>query len=127
MIQRVAIIATTVIVVICCAVVRIKKHEKREAELQRLEAIHQMDCETDSPQIEVADTLLTGADDQYKRNSLDAATMAGKQRPPEPTYNWRDIEPEDIPDDEEDWEEEEGYGDYKDWEDYYDDNEEDLL
>lgn len=127
LIQRVAIIATTVIVVICCLVVRVKRHEKQEAELQRLEAIHQMDCETDSPQIEVADTLLTGADDQYKHNSLDAAAMAEKQLPPEPTYNWRDIESEDIPDDDEDREDQEDYGGYEDWEDSYDDNEEDLL
>ena len=126
MIQRIAIIATTVIVVICCVVVRLKRHEKREAELQRLEAIHQMDCETDSPSIEVVDTLLTGADDQDKRNSLDAACMAGKQGAPEPAYNWRDIEPDDYEDDYEDWEDQEDYGDYEDREDYYDDNEEDL-
>lgn len=124
LIQRVAIIATTVIVVICCAVVRVKK---REIERQRMEAIHQADCGTDSPQIEVADTLLTGADDQYKRNSLDAAAIAGKQRPHEPTYNWRDIEPDDYEDDYEDEEDQEDYGDYEDREDNYDDNEEDLL
>lgn len=122
LIQRLAIIATTVIVVICCVVVRVKKREKREIERQRMEAIHQADCRTDSPPIEVVDTLLTGADDQDKRNSLDAACMAGKQGAPEPAYNWRDIEPDDY----EDWEDQEDYGDYEDREDYYDDNEEDL-